>query len=177
METTLLISVGIGKALGIVASVAGSIIAGAWWLSGRLKTLETKVEGFDTRLTTFEGIAAQNLIGRQSPLSLLPKGEEILVDSGLKRWIDKHKDDLIGECNGCDTENPYDIQEAAFRLFDKIDFMDFESEIKLAAFNSGIPVNVMRRIGGIYFRDIFLEHCGHKKDDVDRHDPNKKEKL
>lgn len=176
--TTLLISIGIGKTIGIIVSVSGTIIGGAWWLSGRLHTIQTKVEGFDKRLTTFEGLAAGKVFGSLSPLSLLPKGEKILEESGLKQWIDENKDALIKQCkdNGV-RKNPYDIQEASFALLDTIDLGTLEKNVNNTAYENGMTVSVVRRTGGIYFRDIFLEEAGFKKDDIDKHDPDKTNEI
>lgn len=160
METTLVIYIGIYKTLGLVAAV----VIGAWYLSGRLAKVETKVENFGTRITGLEG-RMDSAFGSASPVALRTAGEKALTDSGLKKWIDDHKVELMTKCGG--MENPYDIQSSAFKLFDTLDFGDFEPKLKEAAFQAGWSVQVMRRIGGIYFRDICLEHKGFKPEDLD----------
>src|SRR5271154_1617446 len=110
MEQNIVIYIGIYKTGGIIAT----IILGAWYASHRLTKVETKVDGFDTRLTTLEG-RVDRLFEGQSPIALLSKGAKILEESGLKQWIENNKADLTKQCEAKQSmENPYDIQTAAF---------------------------------------------------------------
>lgn len=164
MESTFVVYIGIYKLLGIVAT----IIVGAWYLSGRLTKVETKVDGFDTRLTNFEG-RMDNAFGSASPISLKPIGMKALEESGLKKWVDNNKEQLLAECEMKNTmKNQYDIQECSFKFFDSIDFADFDKQIKQSAFQYGWSIETIRRIGGIYFRDILLEKYHFKPEDLDK---------
>jgi len=93
MEQDIVIIIGMYKSLGII----GTIIAGAWYISHRLTKVETNVSGFDKRLTSLEG-RLDNAFSGSSPLSLLPKGEAILEESGLKKHIEDNKDQFIEHC-------------------------------------------------------------------------------
>ena len=164
IETTFIFNIGMYQLLGIVAS----IVIGAWYLSGRLARVETKVEGFDTRLTNFEG-RLDNAFGSASPISLKPTGIKALEESGLKNWIDNKREKLVSECETKNiVKNQYDIQECAFKFFDSLDFGDFNDKIKQSAFQYGWSVETIRRIGGIYFRDILLEKHNFKPEDLDK---------
>jgi len=169
METNLIINIGIYKALGLMTS----LILGAWYLSHRLTKVETKVDGFDTRLTNLNG-RMDNAFSGASPLALLPKGNLILEDSGLKKYIDENREELLVQCKQKSSmNNPYDIQESAFKFFDGLEFKkEFETTLKSSAFKHGVSMDTIRRIGGIYFRDVCLNNSGFKLEDLDK--PNAK---
>ncbi len=164
MEQNIIVTIGIYKFLGVI----GTLIVGSWYASHRLTRVETKVDTFDTRLTNMEGRLDHAFAGA-SPVALLPKGQLVLVDSGLKKYIDDHKDQMLDNCKSKNTmTNQYDIQEAVFALFDNLDFGNFELKLKEAAFKHGVTLDTIRRIGGIYFRDICLEKAGLKPEGLDK---------
>lgn len=164
MEQNIVIYIGIWKALTLVAAV----VAGAWYAAYRLGKVETKVDGFETRLTNLEG-RLDNAIGSKSPIGLLEKGKLILEESGLKKYIDDRKTELLNQCkSGNSMSNQYDIQEAAFKFFDQYDFGAFNETIKSAAFKYGVSVETIRRVAGIYFRDICLAEHGFAPQDLDK---------
>lgn len=162
-DTNIVINVGSWQAVGL----GGTVLVGAWWIGNHFGSLKEAVRQFGERLTNLEG-RVDLAFKSSSPLTLLPKGEKILNESNLKKWIDDRKDHLIDRCKAeGSTSNPYDIQTAAFRIFDEIDFGDFEAELKTAAYNAGVPMNIVRRIGGIYFRDVCLQEHGYDKKSLD----------
>ena len=164
MEQNFVIYIGIWKALTIIAS----IVVGTWIASKKLARVETKVDMFETRLTGMEG-RLDSAFSSASPIKLLPKGETILNDSGLKKYIDDRKDELLSKCKSTnEMKNQYDIQEAVFKLFDQLDFGEFEPTLKETAFKYGMGVETIKRIGGIYFRDICLDTYGFKPEDLDK---------
>jgi hypothetical protein len=144
------------------------VVGGAWYAGRKLCALDTKVGLFDTRLTNLEGRVDKAFEG-QSPITLLPKGQKILVESGLKQYIDQNRDNLLAECKTANSmANPYDIQTTAFEFFDAMLFdRDFEDRLKTAAFKNGVTIDVVRRVGAIYFRDVCLEKLGFKLEDLD----------
>lgn len=165
METTLVINIGIYKTLTLLAS----LILGAWYLSHRLTKIETKVDGFENRLTNLSG-RMDKAFDSGSPITLLPKGKIILEDSGMKKYIDDHKDELLAQCKTKSSmSTPYDIQEASFKVFDELNFgNEFETMLKSSAFKHGVNMDTIRRVGGIYFRDICLNTSGFKLEDLDK---------
>ena len=65
--------------------------------------------------------------------------------------------------------NPYDIQDAAFTLFEEIDFgPELDEKLKIAAYRNGVSMDSLRRIGGIYFRDICLNSLGFDPRDLNQ---------
>ena len=72
------------------------------------------------------------------------------------------------QCCGDKPTNQYDIQTSAFNFFDKLDFGEFESKLKETSFQYGMSLEMLRRIGGIYFRDILLQKYNFKPEDLDK---------
>lgn len=168
MEQNIIIYIGIYKALGIIGTIIAAVAVGTWRAASKLAELGTKVGIFENRLTNFEGRLDSAFAG-QSPISLLPKGEKILEESGLKRYIDENKEDLLSKCKSKNPmQNPYDIQKAAFEFFDDIELGDeLKESAKNTAFQHGVSMDTVRRVGGIYLRDICLTEAGFKAEDLD----------
>jgi hypothetical protein len=163
----LIINIDWPYALGII----GALIGYAWHTGNRFGRIETSIEWVKEQLTKLEG-RIDNAFGSASPVQLLSKGSEVLEKSGLKGYIDMHKDSLISHCSIKKGEaNQYDIQERAFACFDGYDFGNFEEKLKEASFRFGMSLETVKRIGGIYFRDILLSEHGFTPDDLDK--PNK----
>lgn len=110
-----------------------------------------------------------------SPVKLMKAGEDVLVDSGLKAFIDENQSSLLVSCkNGKEYSNPYDVQKSVFAFFDEYMFSEgFFDKLKHYAYNKGIDMSVLRRIGAIYFRDICLSHHNMDPIDIDKYDPEK----
>lgn len=164
MEQNLVIYIGTYKAL----SLMGAVVLGAWYAARKLTRVETKLDTFEPRLTNLEG-RVDKLFEGQSPIALLPKGEKILEDCGLKQWINDRKDELLRRCRFIDPlANPYDIQDEAFALFEQMDFgSKLDKTLKTVAYQNGVSMESVRRIGGIYFRDICLNSVGFDPRDLD----------
>ena len=175
METNIIINIGIYKMLGLI----GTLVLGTWYASHRLTKVETEVTSFDKRLTNMEGRFDKRLTNMEgridksfssaSPVALLERGLKILNSSGLKKYIDANKAVLLEQFKSkCAMDNQYDIQEQAFKFFDNLDSKDLESSLKKAAFDYGVSIETVKRIGGIYFRDIALEQANFKPEDLDK---------
>ncbi len=168
MEQNIVIYIGLYKALGIIGSAIVSIAYGSWAAATRLSKVETEIEAFESRLTNVEG-RLDGAFSSRSPLALLPRGQAVLEESGLKKYIEEHKEDLLRRCRAENAMSvPYDIQESAFRFFTTHRFGGYEEVLKGSAFRHGISMNAIRRIAGIYFRDICLEASGYKREATTR---------
>ena len=117
-----------------------------------------KIHGAVSKL---EGIHGASMFEKKSPLSLTETGEKILTESGVKKYIDLHKDGLLKEFEG--MKNAFDIQQKAREVikkeFGKSDF----DEAKNYLYNEGKEFDETVVAAGIYLRDIVLEERGHKK--------------
>lgn len=129
--------------------------------------IEPDLKDVRERFAALEGSLGKTFASA-SPVKLLPKGEQILNESGLKNYIDENQKVLLEQFkSACITKNQYDIQDQSFRFFDELDFGIFEDKLKKAAFDHGMNIATIRRIGGIYFRDIALLEAGFKPEDLD----------
>lgn len=161
------------NAIGIPAVVAALIYIGA-----KLNTLDALKKDVDEtikpdlqdvreRFATLEGKAA-GFFDNHSPITLTESGRRHLEQSGLKSYIDEHKDELMKACDHDKTmQTPYDVQQVAFAFFDSYDFpQDVERKLKTYIYEQGASMDSLRRIGGIYFRDLCLAAHGFLNDDT-----------
>ena len=162
------------NAIGIPSMVAALIFIGA-----KLNTLNRVQKDIEDvikpdlkdvreRFATLEGKAA-GLFDNHSPISLTASGRKYLQESGLQAYIDTHRDELMHQCDHDKTmRTPYDVQQVAFAFFDEYIFPDdIEMKLKNYAFNHGASMDSMRRIGGIYFRDLCLQTHGFHEAELD----------
>ena len=156
--------------------IFGALIIFAWYANGRFTKLETSMEWVKDTLKDIKIDAENKSVGafaRHSPISLTDEGKVALEESGLKEWIDVQKDELIALCADKKYRNPYEVQEYIFDYFDTLEFdSEFADKLKRTAFEMGYSMEIMRRIGAIYFRDLCLAQFDMKIEDIDKHDPN-----
>jgi len=174
METTV---IQIGAIQGVIGIVVAVLAVGIAWgtlkasvknIDLSIKEIKPDLKDIRERFFTLEG-KLSGTFGASSPVSLLQKGQDVLEKSGLKKYIEDNKALFIKKCcDGGTLTNQYDIQIMAFDFFDKLDFGDFEPKLKEASFQYGMGVETLRRIGGIYFRDILLEKYNFKPEDLDK---------
>ena len=99
--------------------IFGTLITLAYYANGRLTRLETNFDWLadavrDLTIKT-ENISAKAFeVG--SPISLTATGERLLRDSGLKAYIDRHRDELAAQLRARAPFDLYTVQESAFRL-------------------------------------------------------------
>ena len=134
------------------------------WVKDALK--ELKINGNNEKDPFFAA---------HSPVSLTEKGTEILNKSGLKKYIDAHKKDLLVVCDGKEKTNPYEVQEHVFKIFSSKNIFssEFYDKLKQFAFNKGTDIEIVKRIGAIYFRDICLSEFKMNGEDIDKHKPER----
>jgi len=140
--------------------ILGSIIALAYYANGRFTRLETNFDWLSEALRDLT-IRAENISSKLfdtgSPVSLTRAGRKFLEESGLELYIDLRRRDLVDELRRTVRFDVYDIQKAAFRLFDRILFEErFTRRLKKFAFDNGVSTDLLRRVGAIYLRDIAL---------------------
>lgn len=160
--------------LGIAATVLA--IGVAW---GRLNTsvgnidsdvreLKDDVKDVRERFAALEG-KTSGLYQANSPISLTKDGDRTLEESGLKEYIDQNKQVLIDACDaGADMRTPYDVQECVFEFFDSHELpQEMEDRLKTYAYNHGLKLDVLLRVGAIYLRDIALVQKGFDPKDIE----------
>jgi len=149
--------------------ILGSLLAIAWYVSGRFSRIETLTEGVDRRLTNLEG-RYYGAIQTQSPISLTVKGDKLLEDSGLKEYINKNSETFFSDCEKAKKlESAYDVQSASFACLDVHEFEpQFEKKLKEFAFQQGADLKLLRRVGGIYLRDLLLKKLNMDVNELDQ---------
>lgn len=150
----------------------------AWYTSARFTALETSMQWVKDILNDLKigsDNAARPAFGSHSPVSLNELGEAWLTESGLKDYIDSHKADLMKICEEKRDTNPYEVQKHIFKSFDNLVLeTNFDDNLKKFAFDKETTMGILRRIGAIYFRNVCLVEFGMSKEDIDKHDPDKK---
>ena len=161
-------------ALGII----GTLLLLAWKGSSRFSAIETGLEWIVDRLKDLK-IDIDNVRNQafqnNSPLVLTTKGTQWLNDSGLKEYIDANLPILRKSCAHKQETNAYEVQQHVFSLFDKMEFeKSFDDRLKQYAYEQGISMEVLRRIGAIYFRDICLTDFKMDMKDLDSNHEEKR---
>jgi hypothetical protein len=138
--------------------IVGSIVALAYYASGRFSRLETSVDWLSEAVRELS-IKAENvstkLFAADSPVSLTPAGRRCLEESGLKLYIDLRKPVFMDELGTGTRIDICRIQDAAFRLLGQLRFDDnFAWRLNRFAFENGVSTDLLRRVGAIYLRDI-----------------------
>lgn len=155
--------------------IIGALIGVAWYSNGRFTALETSMDWVKDTLKDLKTAAdntANPAFAAHSPINLTPLGEMWLVESGLKEYIDSNKDFFLQQCTDKKETNPYEVQKHAFKLFDDTRFDEpTEDKFKKFAYSKGTSMAVLRRVGGIYLRNLCLESFGMNKEDIEKHEP------
>jgi len=154
--------------------IIGALIGVAWYTGSRFSKIETDLDWIKDIVRGLKIDFGDKEIGafkKESPVELSEKGETLLRESGLKGYIDERKDDFI-QC--CRSKNPgataYDVQGYIFDLFDNFRFeTEFEARLKQYAFEQGVSLDFIRRVGAIYLRNMCLKAMDLSKRDIDTH--------
>ena len=138
--------------------IIGTLITLAYFVNGRLTRLETNFDWLAGAIRDLT-VKTENLSAKAfetgSPISLTATGEQLLRDSGLKSYIDRHRNELTLQLEASAPFDLYTIQESAFRLFDRIALDEpFARHLNKFAYRNGTSTDLLRRIGAIYLRDI-----------------------
>jgi len=158
MEQNIIIYIGIYKALVLLGTAFGGVVTGTWIAASRLGSVEAKIDNYDLRLTNLEGRMDGAFSGR-SPVALSKRGRDFLDQSGLAKYVDDRANSLLSRyLRTGGSQNPYDIQVAAFQSMDQHDFGRFEEQLKTSAFGYGLSMETARRIAAIYLRDRWLDN-------------------
>lgn len=149
--------------------IVGSLVGVAWYISGKLSKNETLLGGIDKRLTELEG-RFYGTFQSGSPINLTEVGNKFLEESGLKAYIDSNKEKFLSDCHKLKKlTTAYDVQEAVFGFFDTVKLeVSFERKLENFAYQQGIDLKILRRIGGIYLRNLLLEKLDMNKKDIDK---------
>ncbi len=112
-----------------------------------------------------------------SPKKLTPLGNKVLNESGIKDVVDENKAKLIKIAKQQHPANAYDAEECAIQVVKDFVMSDIKLQngLKNKTFSIGESFEIVLFVGGLYFRDIVFPELGYTLDDVDKHDPHKKQ--
>ena len=163
---------------------AGGIIQSYKDYNDSKQKVETKIDSIKESISEVKATtnllyqAHLNTVKSASPIKLTPLGEEISGTLSIPQKVNDHWNDISTEMKKRDSQNPYDIQSVAMAIarncFDKI-FTDAEQgEVKTYAFKKGLNLLEIYPIIAVEIRDRVFRENGIPLDDVDKHDPAKR---
>ncbi len=102
-----------------------------------------------------------------SPIQPTKFGQELLKKSGLEEFIKTKKTILIKKLDVKLTKDSkaytdYDVQEQSINLMIELKDTSLLNNVKNYAFENGIRVEILLRLGGFMLRDIFLKNKNKK---------------
>lgn len=145
--------------------LVGTLVALAYYANGRFTRLEVSVDWLKEALRGLK-ISTENsearLFDLSSPITLTRAGDRLLRLSGLKAYIHDHAEELRAQCQCPLGGDPYKLQSCLFRTFGEVALeTDFEHQLNEFAFSNGVSVEILRRLGAIYLRDLTPERSIH----------------
>lgn len=150
-------------------------------LKDRLEKIETKLTEACEKLATEVGRgerdrAHDDLVKRESPLSLTDKGKALLLDSGGENYVETNKAKLIKIIKDKKPTSAYDVQEFAKAVIREVSTTADFIPIKDYLYKQGLDLDRAVAVLGIYLRDMALPELGFTREDIDKSDPQKSEK-
>ena len=106
-----------------------------------------------------------------SPRQLNERGNDVLKTSGIKEIIDQKKDELLKIIKTKDISNPYDAEQTILAVVGEMPkhCPDVVDKIKDGAFKSGVDIEGVLFVGGLYLRNlIFKPNLGFDLIDLDK---------
>lgn len=178
---------------GIIASVILSALTGLGVFWGKFSSAQTEIKNLKDkvgelekrlneaceRLAKEEGRgerdrAHDELVKKESPLSLTDKGKALLLDSGGENYVKTNKDKLIKTIKDKKPTSAYDVQEFAKQVIAEMSTTTEFIPIKDYLYKQGLDLERATTVLGIYLRDMALSDLGFTREDVDKSDPKKK---
>ena len=99
-----------------------------------------------------------NLFRVGSPMMLTEKGDKVLEESGLKKYIDSRRSFIMDACRRHGFYKPEEVEVFIFEFFNHVNFKEpFYSQINKYSYTSGISMHVLGRVGAIYTRSICFD--------------------
>jgi len=143
-------------------------------LTAEVRETRDKIIACETSLKERE---RETYIKRKSPLALTDSGERLLKDSGGEDFVNNHYELLAQKVEDNSPKTAYDIQELSQQVITWLKSEDIFNSLKDYAFKTGLPLEIIIEVMGIYLRDKILRAKGWNAEDVDRHDPANQKPL
>jgi len=117
-------------------------------------------------------LALNKVSESKSPRALNDYGKQILTQSGIGTIVDDQLDNIVEKVRAKNPENAYQVQEMVLDVVQKLIEDDkIKNEVEQAAFKSGVTVDVVLLVGGIYIRDKVLDKLDMHPEEIDKHTP------
>jgi hypothetical protein len=125
----------------------------------------------NTRLSTLEGKmeSREPLTRKKSPVSLTERGNNVLNDSGGKKFIDDNYAELKGNVETKKPATSYDIQEMSRQVVEELKEDTRINPIKEYLFKEGMEISEILDVLGIYLRDLILKEKNISTEDIDKY--------
>ncbi|NTU66728.1 MAG: hypothetical protein HGB08_02265 [Candidatus Moranbacteria bacterium] len=105
-----------------------------------------------------------------SPRKLNTRGNDVLINSGIKSIIDENRDKLLDLVKRNNRNNAYDAEIEILKTVRDLQkhCPEIVERLKDGAFKSGADIDAVLFVGGIYLRDIIFNDLGFSLDDLDK---------
>ena len=124
------------------------------FIKGKVSTIEKLIKA---GLSPLGAQPTPGLVQAKSPLSLTPKGEEILKGSGFAKIYLDNKDKFLEIAKEENPKLKYDAQENALGIMINLANDPMMVPIKKYAFKHGYSLNDVLRVAGVYLRDQIIK--------------------
>ncbi len=136
----------------------GAVLGIAYYAHVRFARLEASIKSLTGAVQGLKISAedsATRLFQRGATARLTQAGQRILKRSGLKSYIDAHKDELLARCDQDQHCDSYEFQACMFRVFAELTFDDtFAHDLNEFAFANGVSTDLLRRAGAAYLSEF-----------------------
>lgn len=104
-----------------------------------------------------------------SPRQLNERGKDILATSGIKAIVDEKKEELLNLIKAKGAKNAYDAEAAISSVMMELPTHcpDVIDRLKQGAFQTGMDVNSVLYVGGIYLRNMIFTELGFSLEELD----------
>lgn len=141
-------------------------------LKDRLDKAEAKLTDACEKLAKEEGRgerdrAHDDLVKRESPISLTDKGKALLLDSGGQAYIEANKSALIEAIRAKTPTSAYDVQEMAKQVIQEKSSSPEFVPIKNYLYSEGLDLERAVTVLGIHLRDEAFPVLGFNPNDID----------
>ena len=105
-----------------------------------------------------------------SPRQLNQQGEKILQTSGIKEIIEERKNDLLKLVKEKKASNAYDAEVVVLSIVQELPkhYPNIIDKLKDGAFKSGVEMDGLLFVGGIYLRNLIFAELGFPLTDLDK---------
>jgi hypothetical protein len=162
-----------------LVTIISTLIILAWNFSNRFTKTETSInflkDGISDLKQSLSNLVNERQMARfaqtNSPIDLTDEGQVLLSESGIREFSDRNLELIKNNVVAAKIKTKYDLQEYIFEYMNKVSKIAEEKfrdtnidlkhedsiQMKKYAYNNGIDLFVIFRVGAIYLRNKLLE--------------------